>query len=113
LQNYPDYIGLKDLWGVEWYNGAENHGYSETMQPIDDLLREGEHVFPIAADDSHGSKDYPGFPGPVHKQFLNPVPERGPAMGGGKMQNHKGGQGTQNRTDKNTKTHIQHLFFDV
>ena len=57
LQNYPDYIGLKGLWGVEWYNGAENHGYSETMQPIDDLLREGKNVFPIAADDSHGSKE--------------------------------------------------------
>jgi len=57
LQNYPDYSGLKGLWGVECYNGAVHHGYPETMQPIDDLLHEGEHVFPIAADDSHGSKE--------------------------------------------------------
>lgn len=57
LQNYPDYSGLKGLWAVECYNGAANHGYPENMQPIDDLLHEGQHVFPVAADDSHGSKE--------------------------------------------------------
>lgn len=60
LQNYPDYSGLKGLWGVECYNtSATRMGYPDTMQPIDDLLREGENVFPVAADDAHGSKENP------------------------------------------------------
>ena len=54
LQNYIDYIGLKGLWGVEWYNtGCVREGYIDTMQPIDDLLRNGERVFPLATDDAH------------------------------------------------------------
>ncbi|MBP3633432.1 MAG: PHP domain-containing protein [Oscillospiraceae bacterium] len=58
LQNYPDYAELKGLWGVEFYNtGAVRLGYPDTMQPIDDLLHLGERVFPVAADDSHGSKE--------------------------------------------------------
>jgi len=60
LQNYPDYAGLKGLWGVECYNTCSTiHGYPDTMQPIDDLLQMGERVFPVAADDAHGSKDDP------------------------------------------------------
>ena len=58
LQNYCDYAGLKGLWGVECYNTCSTiHGYPDTMQPIDDLLRLGEKVFPVAADDAHGSKE--------------------------------------------------------
>ena len=54
LHNYSDYIGLKGLWGVECYNtGSNRGGIFETMQPVDDLLRSGEHVFPVASDDSH------------------------------------------------------------
>lgn len=53
-QNYADYAGLKGLWGVECYNtGCVIEGYPDTMQPIDDLLRQGEHVFPLATDDAH------------------------------------------------------------
>lgn len=60
LQRYPDYAGLKGLWGVEWYNtGCERGGFPDTMQPIDDLLALGERVFPLAADDAHGSADNP------------------------------------------------------
>ena len=55
LQNYSDYIGLKGLWGVEWYNtGCARDGFIDTMQPIDDLLRKGEKVYPLATDDAHG-----------------------------------------------------------
>ncbi len=52
--SYPDYIGLKGLWGIEWYNkGSNEHGVIETIGPMDDLLHAGERVMPIAADDSH------------------------------------------------------------
>lgn len=63
LQNYSDYIGLKGLWGVEWLNGAcTRMGYYDTMQPIDDLLRMGEKVFPLATDDAHNIDDcFRGF----------------------------------------------------
>jgi len=56
--NYVDYGGFRGLWGVECYNtGAAREGYVDTMQPIDDLLMQGEKVFPVAADDSHSLKD--------------------------------------------------------
>lgn len=57
LQNHEDYSGLRGLWGVEWYNtGCERAGYHDTMQPIIDLLGEGNRmVYPIAADDSHSA----------------------------------------------------------
>ena len=58
LQNYEDYIGLKGLWGVEWHNtGCVNTGYKDTFQPIEDLLRLGEKVFPLATDDAHHIED--------------------------------------------------------
>ena len=54
LQNYEDYIGMKNLWGLEWYNAGSNTcGMMESMQAADDLLRAGERVFPVAGDDSH------------------------------------------------------------
>lgn len=57
-QNYEDYIGLKGLWGVEWHNtGCVHSGYPDTIQPIDDLLKIGENVFPLATDDAHNIKD--------------------------------------------------------
>ena len=58
LQGYEDYINLKGLWGVEWYNtGCVNAGYKDSIKPIDELLRKGERVFPLATDDSHGLDD--------------------------------------------------------
>ena len=54
LQNYSDYAGLKGLWGIELYNtGCARNGYFDTAQPFDDLLRNGEKVFPLATDDAH------------------------------------------------------------
>lgn len=54
LQNYKDYYELKNLWAVEWYNAGSTHaGMDETIQPIDDLLRLNEKVFPVAGDDAH------------------------------------------------------------
>lgn len=60
-QNYEDYIGIKNLWGIEWYNaGSNNDGVMETIQANEDLLRIGEKVFPIAGDDAH-NYDLIGF----------------------------------------------------
>lgn len=57
LQSYPDYIDLKGLWGVELHNtGCVQSGYVDTPQPMDDLLRRGERVFPLATDDAHNLK---------------------------------------------------------
>ena len=54
LQDYNDYINLKGLWGVEWYNNASSYeGYVDNIKPIDDFLRKGERVFPLATDDAH------------------------------------------------------------
>ena len=58
LQNHDDYTGLKGLWGVEWHNtGCTVAGYTDTEQPIIDLLSEGERVFPLATDDNHGTAE--------------------------------------------------------
>ena len=54
-QRYPDYAGLKGLWGIEVFNsGCNRGGYLENSQPFDDLLHMNESPFPIAADDAHG-----------------------------------------------------------
>lgn len=54
MQNYKDYGELKGLWGVEVYNTAGARGGSpDNCQAFVDLLREGENVCPIAADDAH------------------------------------------------------------
>lgn len=54
-QRFPDYSGLKGLWGVEVYNsGCNRGGYLESTQAFDDLLHENECLFPVAADDAHG-----------------------------------------------------------
>lgn len=57
-QKYPDYADLKGLWGVEVYNtGCDIEGYPENDQAFDDLLQNGERVFPLATDDSHTPYD--------------------------------------------------------
>ena len=61
LQDHTDYSGLRGIWGVEWHNTECTHiGYYDTMQPIDDLLREGERVYPLATDDCHNRASYGG-----------------------------------------------------
>ena len=70
LQDYSDYIGLKGLWGVEWYNtGCVITGHKDSFQPIDDLARVGERVFPLATDDAHEAHDC--FGGWVMVKSLN------------------------------------------
>lgn len=58
LQNCEDYGELKGLWGVEVHNtGCVRNGYVDTPQPLEDLLRKGERVFPLATDDAHSMND--------------------------------------------------------
>ena len=63
LQNYSDYAELRGLWGIELYNtGCARNGYFDTAQPFDDLLRQGERIFPLATDDAHLLRDcFGGF----------------------------------------------------
>ena len=63
LQNYSDYIDLKGVWGVEWYNHCSSRiGHVDNILPVDDLLKKGERVFPIATDDAHSLEDcFGGF----------------------------------------------------
>ena len=63
LQDYSDYIGLRGLWGIELYNtGCARNGYRDSDKPLDDLLRIGERVFPLATDDAHRIEDcFGGF----------------------------------------------------
>lgn len=64
LHNYPDYSGLKGLWGIEVYNtGCARGGFEDTAQPFEDLLNEGNSLVPVAADDAHslGTSAYGGW----------------------------------------------------
>lgn len=63
LQDHGDYIGLEGLWGIEVYNtGCARAGYFDSAKPLDDLLRAGAGVFPLATDDAHRLTDcFGGF----------------------------------------------------
>ena len=63
LQDYSDYIDLKGLWAIELYNtGCARNGYLDSPKPLDELLRKGENVFPLATDDAHKIVDcFGGF----------------------------------------------------
>ncbi len=62
LQNGRDYLDLKGLWGVEVFNyGAYSGGCEEDMsQCYQELLREGNALCPVAADDSHRLREVGG-----------------------------------------------------
>lgn len=62
LQSKDDYSGIKGFFGVEWSNtGCVLAGYPDDMQPIHDLLSEGETMcYPLAVDDCHSLCDYGG-----------------------------------------------------
>lgn len=63
MQDHSDYIDLEGLWGVELYNtGCARNGYLDSTKPLDDLLRRGKNVFPLATDDAHRFADcFGGF----------------------------------------------------
>jgi len=55
LQNYPDYAGLKNLWGIEVYNSyCSKQGYEDNHAIIyQDLLKLNNRLYPLATDDLH------------------------------------------------------------
>jgi len=62
LQDGRDYLGLKGLWGVEVFNSSAYRGGCEEdmSQCYQELLREGNALCPVAADDSHRLKEVGG-----------------------------------------------------
>ena len=55
MQSYPDYAGLKGLWGVELYNTCTCLGGCDenNNRVYQDMLVAGQRLFPVAADDLH------------------------------------------------------------
>ena len=63
LQAYPDYIGLTGITAVEVYNtGCVVEGYvlDEGDHVLDNFLKAGKRVYPVATDDNHGEGDMCG-----------------------------------------------------
>lgn len=62
LENASDYLGYKGLWAVEIYNTAVNNDgiYEYDINVYDDLLRSGEKIACVCADDSHNPGHYFG-----------------------------------------------------
>lgn len=60
LQSYPDYAGLEGVTAVEVYNtGSILEGYilDGAEHVLEDFLRLGKRVYPVAGDDSHKDAD--------------------------------------------------------
>ena len=57
-QTYPDYAGLKGLWGMEVTNySSVVSGYNEHNHMVfQDMLELGNFVMPTGADDAHSAK---------------------------------------------------------
>jgi len=55
LESYPEYSPMKGLWGMEYRNsGSISLGYDENNSQIyQDLLKLGNRLVPVAADDMH------------------------------------------------------------
>lgn len=57
-QSYPDYAPLKGLWGMELRNSISvecGNNDNHNARVFKDLLNLGNNVYPIGADDTHGS----------------------------------------------------------
>lgn len=58
LQDYTDYAGLKGLWGMEIANyDSFQHGSGDrdNSRVYNDLLSQGNRIFPLGGDDAHGA----------------------------------------------------------
>ena len=63
LQNYTDYIGLEGITAVEVYNtGCVVGGWvlDAGDHVLDDFLKAGKRVYPVATDDNHNTRDMCG-----------------------------------------------------
>lgn len=61
-QNYVDYAGLKGFWAMEICNwGCCAGGWDENNGLIyQDMLMQGNRIFPVGADDMHNAKSFAG-----------------------------------------------------
>ena len=57
-QSYPDYVGLKGLWGMEVTNySSVISGFNEHNHQIyRDMLEQNKYLMPTGSDDSHSAK---------------------------------------------------------
>ena len=58
LQDYTDYAGLKGLWGMEIANydsSLHGSGDSNNSRVYNDLLNQGNRLFPLGGDDAHNA----------------------------------------------------------
>lgn len=63
LQSYPDYAGLKGLWGMEICNYSAAHGGyadNDNGRVYDDLVSLGNDLVPLGTDDAHSMKEFGG-----------------------------------------------------
>lgn len=60
MQNYDDFKGLKGFWAMEVYNhGCQGDGlYGYHPQAYDEMLRTGQHLCCVAADDNHNREPF-------------------------------------------------------
>ena len=59
LQSYPDYAGLKGLWGMELCNGDSSRGGfadRDNTHVYADLMNLGNTLVPVGSDDAHSGK---------------------------------------------------------
>ena len=61
LANPSDYMGVKNLWGIEVFNtGCDNCGLTDGDLPYGYLLNNGENLYPVCSDDTHKFADVGG-----------------------------------------------------
>ena len=60
LESYPVYTAYHGMHAMELINGECNfHGYNDNnAQKYDDVLRNGERIFAVGADDNHNSDNF-------------------------------------------------------
>ncbi len=58
LEDYSNYSEYKGMNAMEMFNGALRHGYDDYNPTVyDDILRTGNKIFCIGADDNHSADD--------------------------------------------------------
>lgn len=62
IEDYSDYVGFHGMHAMEMFNGSCNAMGYEDYNPrvYDDMLRGGERIYCIGADDNHNSKRWQG-----------------------------------------------------
>ena len=59
LQTYRDLCDLEGLFGIEVYNAGCRHHGDDSYAFLEDFLRDGKRLFPVAGDDNHNAHGKP------------------------------------------------------